>query len=269
MCYNRGIINKGKDMSKVNLILRAIACGSVLLTGGSAVYHLSQPEPEIVVEAQQEDPNKTVTDNGHGTTTVTINPGDSHYTPINNENKTEGNKSTSNTTTKPNSTPKPTQPATPATPATPTTQPSQPTTPTYTYSAYHIFEQAYIGSCQQDIPTNAYYGKIDPAATLGYNIKEHGTYRDLDSAAIYAWNLSRTGFGGQLLLIQLQRWTNLNRYALRVNPSTRKVTWENTIYDPNFQGPSAEIIAQLDTLVAQLESKMAQLDQRLYAKCGY
>ncbi len=240
-------------MNKLNLILRAITCASLIITGGSTAYNVASPQSAEIVETvpltstQDNNPNIITTDNGHGTITVETKPGDDHYIPP--SDSTPKTPVASDISAQPSPTPAP--------------------TPSYTYPDIYSFEKAYKGVCPTQVPDGASYGKLNPAVTLGYGIEQYRTYYDLDSASVYAWSLIRGGFGGQPIDIFLQRWTDLTTYILRVDASTRVVSWIYKGSAPQPNGPSDSTKLQLDTLANQLNAKIQQLDQAFYVKCGY
>lgn len=252
-------------MNKLNLILRAISCASLLLTSGSAIYNVNQGSGLPVVQAEEplSNPNITTTDNGHGTVTVEVKPGDSHYVEENNPSEekpsfTEETSSASSSTTQ-------------DTIATPKPYISLPAAPSYKYSNIIEFEQAYLGTCPQNVPEGEFWTKISDIVALGYISSGLYAYNDLDSAARYAWDLIRGGFGGQPLKIYAQKLTdisgylNLTAFTFTVNTSTRGVTWQQE----GAWGDSSKYADQLNSIASQLSTKLIQLDQQFYAKCGY
>ena len=240
-------------MNKLNLILRAISCGSLLLTSGSVIYNANQPEAVTVAETQSEDPNKIVTDNGHGTVTVETKPGDSHYVDNNVEEQTPVNAT-------PPTTPQPTY-TEPTIYYSPTAGATYEPIPTYRFSNIHDFERAYIYQCPQDVPAGEFHLPLPKYVALGY-IGSYINYNDLQTAAIYAWTLIVGGFGGQTLEVY-PNWAGLSSYPLVVDPATRNVTWKS------YVSVSDDTKAQLETVSAQLQSEIKSLDQQYYAKCGY
>lgn len=258
-------------MNKLNLILRAISCASLLLTGGSAIYNSNQlANSQTNIESQaaesQTNPNQTTVDNGHGTVTTEIMPGDSKYQKIeepsgDSQSSTlpSSNDSTDNTTPEP------------STITTPKPYITLPAAPTYKYSNIVEFERAYLGWCPQDVPEGEFWTKISDIVALGYISSGLYAYNDLDSAARYAWDLIRGGFGGQPLKIYAQKLTDVNGYlnltafTFIVNTSTRGVTWQQE----GAWGDSAKYADQLNSIASQLSTKLIQLDQQFYAKCGY
>lgn len=248
-------------MNKLNLILRGLSCASLLLTGSSVVYNASQPTVGVSIEQavaeSTNNPNIEVTDNGHGTVTTEVKPGDSHYTEPGEQENCSSSVSTIPDNSQPVVTTNSAQSSTTAY-----------TAPTYRYTNIHDFEQAYVGWCPQDVPADAFHLPLRKYATLGY-IGSYSGYQDFETAVIYSWTLIEGGFGGRTIDIFLQRWTNLTTYIIQVDPATRAVNWVYKGNAPQPNGPSDSIRIQLDGIVTQFRNRMAQLDQQFYAKCGY
>lgn len=250
-------------MNKINLIFRALSCAVFGLTG-VGVYTATTIEPLQSEQQAVTDPNVTTIDNGHGTITIETKPGDSHYI--------EEDANPSQTTENNAERPKPSGTSNNSIQSKPATKPSstpQSSPTTYKYSNIHDFEQAYIYHCPQDVPAGEFHLPLRKYVALGY-IGSYINYTDINTAAIYAWTLLEGGFGGQPLVIFIQKmttinnWSSLTPFVLIVDTNTRSVRWE---YRGNI-GYSQDLVPQLDNLANQLQNRISGLDQQYYAKCG-
>lgn len=240
-------------MIKLNNYWQTIICGAILSISGSTGQLTKIPAADEVVLSPEVGIAENVTED-----TAITTPTEVATTPAPEQVRSTPQKSEPKPVTQ---TPAPTPVPTPAS--------STNTTPTYTYPDIYSFEEAYNGICPDKVPEGASYGKLNPAVTLGYGVRDYGTYKDLESAAVYAWALIRGGFSGRSVEIYLQRWTNLTAYTLNVDPSSKAVSWVYKGSAPQPNGPSAEVSSKLDALASQLRALLASLDQQFYAKCDY
>lgn len=249
-------------MEKLSIILKAVSCASVLLTGSSVIYNVSHTTVEATVEQSAEEsinPNIIVTDNGHGTTTVETLPGDSHYV---------------DTAESETMVPEPAEvaPTTPNMPAEPVVSTPVYSTPkTYRYSNHLDFYRDYAGWCPQDVPADAFHLPLPKYVALGYT-DFHSNYKTFEEGALYAYNLASDSFGGQPLyvyiqsLLDIEESSKLRAFVLDVTPGSMSVTWR---YMGNAPTYSQDLVEPLNSLAARFQARLLQLDQQYYTKCGY
>lgn len=250
-------------MNKINIILRAISCASLLLTGGSTLYNANQPTVETPIVEENISTSPEDVSNKSDVADKT-------------ESKTEQAKEGSS---KPE-TPQQTEPTYVETSDDgPTGHSSfksgvEPAKPVHNpavkqYDSLADWEADVWGLCPSQRPDYTRTSYVSYIPAIG--ISGLGSPNTPDKAVEILWNnmktqgLSRLAFGSYGMITNNRTYGN-GRWSFYANASDLNVYWQQTFDNENLT-ISPEKAAEFNALAAQMTAHLKYIDSAYRAKC--
>lgn len=259
-------------MDKLSIAIKIISCASMLLTGGSMVYNVSSTNTGDSSSIEQSDPNVKVEDNGHGTITSTILPGDDRYKDPNkaddNDSSTGGDNGNGESgNTPPASDSGPTGHT--AAPGYSTPEPAQPSysASTKIYNSGQEWEADVMGLCPSQRPESNF--SWDESYLPAIGISSFGKINSPEKAVEIVWDGMKryggTGVFGVYGIITDNRSCVNDRYSFRLIPGTDTVEWYMTFGGSKEASP--ELWGALDATAQRMTAHYQYIDSAYRAKC--
>lgn len=250
-------------MNKLNIILRAISCANLLLTGGSTLYNANQPaiEVQIVGEDIRNSPEEVSEKTDTATKTETKPEQTKEETPKSETPQQTGPTYVETSPDGPTGHSSATSGIEPAKPA--------PNPVIKQYNSLADWEADVWELCPSQRPAYTQTGYVSYIPAIG--ISGLGSPNTPDKAVEILWNnmktqgLSRLAFGSYGMITNNRTYGN-DRWSFYANASDLNVYWQQTFDNENLT-MSPEKEAEFNALASQMTAHLKYIDSAYRAKC--